>query len=537
MVDASKQMVVSFRMVGGMPQTLCLEKSSSCTVLKLQQKIFEELLIPVEFQKILSPSGAILDQTDVLESRKEEVGELTLVQKDILESREERVGELTLVISLDEFCSRLLECNAEELQEACGIILRSSHICRGNSCIITALVARLADPNSEIKCAASQILPQLVERGDECVVAAVTANLNEQDMRVRRVSWEVLQRVADEGDEYVVTLAIARMSLRDKDIRCATLEDLPWIGPQGHQKRANPDLVTAVIARLQDQDRSVRCAALKVLPHVGSNGEDRIISAVIACLGDQEINVRRAALETLNNLAQIGDGHVAAAVVGSLADHHKDIRHVASSVLTRVAEKRDKHVVATLVSQLENRDKEVKCAALRILGLDVIWHILEKGERHIVSAVVACLEDPDKDVRRAALGVIWKVAQRCDRVAAAVACRLAEQNELDFSQLLCSLERIVEEGGESIQSRPWLIHCLAQRDAVMYIRLSQRTGTAGIRPTTVKTQRMRTSKNTGGDERNAALNFVDSFDQWLQSSPQGVRASCQCRECLLERSG
>ena len=126
-----EQAVVNIRTTGGTLRTLQLE-SSECCVTKLKQNISTEFQIPIEFQTLVSSSGVVLGEHDV-------------IAKD---------AELTLVISLEKFCASL------------------GH------------------------CAALEALPTIVHKGDEHAIIAVTARLEDRDGNVRRAALVALPRIA-----------------------------------------------------------------------------------------------------------------------------------------------------------------------------------------------------------------------------------------------------------------------------------------------------------------------------------------------------
>lgn len=257
-------MAVGMRMLNGTLHTLYLE-GTSFTVLQLKENISERFLIPVEFQKILSPSGAILEHVDLIET--------------------EHSGELTLVLSLEEFFSSLEHSNAKELDEALKIVLKSSHLCKGNACAINVLIARLGclgDVDPDVHVAVWGILTRITERGDERVSTALADCLELGDWSVRCAALEVLPQFTEKGDQRMITAVVACFEDPIYDVRHLAILVLLQITEKGDEHA-----ITTIAACLEHQNADVWCPALEVLLLITEEGDERRITAVAALIEDQ----------------------------------------------------------------------------------------------------------------------------------------------------------------------------------------------------------------------------------------------------------
>ena len=124
MAVALEKMSINIRMLDGTLHILDFEVSAqrfigahsidiriSCTVYQAKQKIFEKLQIPVEFQKLLHSSGAVLECNDLI------LGEAV---------------ELRLMVSLEDCCAILEGSDEAEQCKALKVIEKSHHLCKNN---------------------------------------------------------------------------------------------------------------------------------------------------------------------------------------------------------------------------------------------------------------------------------------------------------------------------------------------------------------------------------------------------------------------
>ncbi|KAK3338981.1 hypothetical protein B0H65DRAFT_499813 [Neurospora tetraspora] len=99
------------------------------------------------------------------------------------------------------------------------------------------------------------------------LLTAVVARLEDEDSNVRLAALRVLQAQSSLSDE-LITAVIARLGDEDWDVRKAAL------GVLQAQSSLSDELITAVIARLGDENRIVRLAALRILQAQSSLSND-----------------------------------------------------------------------------------------------------------------------------------------------------------------------------------------------------------------------------------------------------------------------
>lgn len=208
---------IDVRTVAGSLQVLQVN-AVSCSLEAVKRKIQEAFDVPVEFQKLLLPSGEILD---------DEFGQMPIIKKEC-------TTEVTLVVSLDDWCRRVFSNSARTnvtliRNPKLWSYLKGfgkSHCCKGNDQVITALI-HLLDGTNFTKNTILETLKHIAEKGDERVVAA-SMTLLEDELRqaaallhldiepltdVVENALDVVSYFARQGDRRTIT-ALAAISER-----------------------------------------------------------------------------------------------------------------------------------------------------------------------------------------------------------------------------------------------------------------------------------------------------------------------------------
>ncbi|KAJ4361139.1 hypothetical protein N0V85_009434, partial [Neurospora sp. IMI 360204] len=180
--------------------------------------------------------------------------------------------------------------------------------------LLTAVIARLGDKNTDVRPAASRVLRAQSSLSDE-LLTAIVARLGDENVNVRQAASDVLQVQSSLSDE-LLTAVIARLGDEDWKLRKAAS------GVLQAQSSLSDELLTAVVARLGDENWSVRKAASDVLP-TQSSLSDELLTAVIARLGDENVDVGKAALGVLQAQSSLSD-ELLTAVVARLGDENVD---------------------------------------------------------------------------------------------------------------------------------------------------------------------------------------------------------------------
>ena len=245
--------------------------------------------------------------------------------------------------------------------------------------VVTALIARLADEDADVRSAAAHSLGRLK---DSRAVPGLIGILHDPEMKVRAAGAESLSEFEDPRAIVPLTTLLDDQS---SDVKENALDAL------SHYDRGLP--TAAFVRLLSDPDADVRQKAAEL---VGKSRDRSTTGALAKLIGDSSPDVRRAAIEAIGEL---GDPSGAVAVIPALSDANSDVREQALGTIDDL-----KAAIAegTLIALLRDRDADVREKAARMAG-----------DRSIVAAIPTLrrmLDDPNSDVRESAVSALGDIA-------------------------------------------------------------------------------------------------------------------------------
>jgi HEAT repeat protein len=263
-----------------------------------------------------------------------------------------------------------------ESRQAAGLVVRDTGEDAG---VVTALIARLADENAEVRSAAAHALGRLK---DSRAVPGLIGILHDPEMKVRAAGAESL---AEFEDARAIVPLTTLLDDQSSDVKQNALDAL------SHFESGLP--TAAFVRMLADTDPDVRRRAAEL---VGKSHDRSVTGALAKLIGDSSPEVRRAAIEAIGEL---GDPTGAVAIIPALSDANAEVREQALGTIDDL-----KAAIAegTLLGLLRDRDADVRQKAARIAG-----------NRSIVAAIPTLrrmLDDPNSDVRESAVEALGDIA-------------------------------------------------------------------------------------------------------------------------------
>ena len=160
---------------------------------------------------------------------------------------------------------------------------------------------------------------------------AVLARLEDPDEEVRVAALKALRKLEPATLALHADAVVAKLEDDDSNVRRMALYTLAELEPATLAQHANA--VNAVLARLEDEDLHVRAAALMTLGQLEPATLAQHAGAVVARLEDDDDYVRQKALMTLGKLEPARLVQYAGVVVARLEDPHGEVRRMACHTL------------------------------------------------------------------------------------------------------------------------------------------------------------------------------------------------------------
>jgi HEAT repeat protein len=228
-----------------------------------------------------------------------------------------------------------------------------------------ALLAELQDPSWNVRVAATGALAPLVTQHNE-VRAAILARLQDPDNDVRAAAIHALARLLAQDAE-ARTLVYAKLEGPGDDV-CAAISALGRLVTEDAHARA------AVLAKLEDPNGLVRAAAIDALAGLIPQHVP-LRRAVFAKLDDPDDSVRAAATAALDSLVA-QDGDVQAAVFAKLQDRSWEVRSAAAHSIAPYLEQYPDSLSALMpllsaddrAGGMRRQDKTARQALVQALG-------------------------------------------------------------------------------------------------------------------------------------------------------------------------
>ncbi len=186
------------------------------------------------------------------------------------------------------------------------------------------------------------------------VQKALLARLDDPDKDLRRLVTGALDGLARPTDHDVTVGLLVRLNDSDRDVRQAATRALA--------RRGGQDVTTGLLASLDDPSWPVRLAATLALARRDGH---HVTNALLAHLGDSEENVREAAASAL---AGREDPELTAALLARLDDRSL---FVPAGAVKALAERKGQDVTAALLAHFDASRYEVAKALAKRHGQDV----------------------------------------------------------------------------------------------------------------------------------------------------------------------
>ncbi|MDJ0733353.1 MAG: HEAT repeat domain-containing protein [Nostocaceae cyanobacterium] len=279
-----------------------------------------------------------------------------------------------------------------------------------------ALLALLADEDSDVRGSATIFLGYFCDNGEPQVVEALLARLGDEDSDVR---WSAAYSLGYLGNEKPEVVSALLALLGNEDENCDVRESAAIA--LGYLDNGTPQVVEALLARLEDEDEDsdVRGSAAFALGNLG-NEKPEVVSALLAGLGDEDSHVRGSTAFALDNLGN-GKPEVVSALLPRLEDEDYYVRKNAAFALGNLGNRKPE-VVSALLALLEDEDSHVRGNAAFALGN------LGNRKPEVVSALLALLEDEDSRVRGNAADTSGKLGNRKPEVVSALLALLEDED-------------------------------------------------------------------------------------------------------------
>lgn len=249
----------------------------------------------------------------------------------------------------------------------------------------TTVMSCLDDQDSDVKCAAVQMLLKTSQVGTEEGITMLISHLERGDNKVRQAVVDVLFKVTTAGDESVITALASLLDFQsefDVVLDCSSGEKLGVDvvhQPGGVMIEAiNEGAVEAWNSGRQDKRvqvgdhfvevNGVRGDAVKLISLFNQHAQLRIkvrrpvdtSNPFSEDLHEPDEQVSMAAMLTLAKVARIGDEIATGSIISYLHHQNRNVRLTAVKTLPEVAEKGDERVIAALKACLDDEFDQVR---------------------------------------------------------------------------------------------------------------------------------------------------------------------------------
>ncbi|AOY84250.2 HEAT repeat domain-containing protein [Moorena producens JHB] len=275
--------------------------------------------------------------------------------------------------------------------------------------VITALLARLKDENSDVRVSAALALGNL-GKGSEAAVSALLARLQDDNSFVRGWAADALGKLGNNSETVVSTL-LARLQDNNSGVRGRAADALGKLG------NSSETVVSALLALVQDPDSGVRGMAADVLGELG-NSSETVVSALLASLQDEDYHVRSNAADALGKLGNNSET-VITALLARLQDEYPPVRGRAADALGELGNSSET-VVNALLALLQDEHRAVRRDAADALGN------LGNSSEPIVTTLLVLLKDKNYVVRGNAADALGKLGNSSETVINALLAGLQD---------------------------------------------------------------------------------------------------------------
>ncbi|NEO08675.1 HEAT repeat domain-containing protein [Moorena sp. SIO3I8] len=375
-----------------------------------------EMVYEQVFQRICSLYDTDFE-AQVLELLKERTD---LIDETRLLNYRYELGEKEQVITI--LLARLKDENSDVRREAAYALGKFGN---SSETVINALITRLEDENSSVRRRAANALGRF-GNSSETVVSRLLALLQDENSDVRGMAAFAL-RILDKSLETLVSALLPLLQDENSNVRGEAAFALGNLG------NSSETVVSPLLALLQDPDYHVRIEAARALGNLG-NSSETVVSPLLALLQDQNSNVRGWTASALGNL-----GNSSETVVNALLaliqhpDYH--VRGEAARALGKLGNSSET-IVSVLLPQLQDSNDHVRW--LTVVGLGELGNSSEP----VINALVGRLQDPDSAVRWWTAEALGNLGNSSETVVNALIARLQDQHSnvrRRAAQALCKL--------------------------------------------------------------------------------------------------
>ncbi|NEO78369.1 HEAT repeat domain-containing protein [Moorena sp. SIO4G3] len=281
--------------------------------------------------------------------------------------------------------------------------------------VITILLARLKDDNSDVRWKAADALGEL-GNSSETLVSALFARFQDENSDVRWRAAIALGKLGN-SSKTVVNGLLAKLQDPDAGVRDRAAVAL------GNSDNSSETLVNALLAKLQDDASRVRSGAAYGLGKLG-NSSETVVNALLARLQDDDSRVRSGAAIALCSLGNSSET-VVNALLGQLQDNNYSVRGWAAIALGNLG-KSSETVVNALLGQLQDDDSRLRRWAAEALGK------LGNSSENLVRVLLARLQEPDSGVRSKAAQALGNLGKTSNHVLPTVIEWIEQHQDSDY---------------------------------------------------------------------------------------------------------
>ncbi|NEO79532.1 HEAT repeat domain-containing protein [Moorena sp. SIO4G3] len=321
--------------------------------------------------------------------------------------------------------------------------------------VITILLARLKDENSDVRREAADALGEL-GNSSETVIKALLERLQDKDFSVRANAARALGNLGKSSE----TVVKALLALLQNDHSYASVDDLHRRASAaralGNLGKSSETLITTLLERLENDHSYVRGWAAGALINLGNSSEtvlttllellqdknpwvhgnaadaliklgnssETVISALLEQLQDDHSHGRGWAANALGRLGNSSENLVSA-LLERLQDQHSWVRGNAAEALGELGNNSET-VVNALLERLQDDDCFVRSNAARALGK------LGNSSETLVRILLGRLQDPDSGVRGSAAYALGKLGKTSNHILATVIEWIEQHQDSDY---------------------------------------------------------------------------------------------------------
>ncbi|NEP26433.1 HEAT repeat domain-containing protein [Moorena sp. SIO3I6] len=281
--------------------------------------------------------------------------------------------------------------------------------------VITILLARLKDDDSDVRVRAADALGEL-GNSSETVVSALFARFQDENSDVRWRAAIALGRLGN-SSETVVNALLAKLQDPDPGVRDRAAVAL------GNSGNSSETVVNALLAQLQDDDSRARSGAAYGLGKLG-NSSETVVNALLAQLQDDDSRVRSGAADALSKLGNSSET-IVNALLAKLQDPDAGVRRWTALALGKLGNS-STTVVKVVLAQLQDDDSRLRRWSAIALGK------LGKSSEAVVNALLALLQDNDSFVRRSAAKALGQLGKPSNHVLPTVIKWIEQHQDSDY---------------------------------------------------------------------------------------------------------